>query len=101
MNPEISVIIPAMNEEKYIGFPLKGFKNQSFRNFEIVVVDGGSKDNTVKISKRYGAKVLAYWQSKCITEAVKAKNLNGKTFYFLDGPPQPKLEKQADQEKYK
>ena len=31
--------------------------------------------------------VLAYWQSKCITEAVKAKNLNGKTFYFLDGPP--------------
>lgn len=45
--------------------------------------------------------VLAYWQSKCITEAVKAKNLNGKTFYFLDGPPQPKLEKQADQEKYK
>ena len=32
-------------------------------------------------------RVLAYWQSKRITEAVKAKNLNGKTFYFLDGPP--------------
>ncbi len=31
--------------------------------------------------------ILAYWQEKRINDVVKAKNLNNKTFYFLDGPP--------------
>ena len=31
--------------------------------------------------------ILSYWREKRINDAVKAKNLGGKTFYFLDGPP--------------
>ena len=89
-NPEISVIIPAMNEEKYISFPLKGFSNQSFKNFEIIVVDGGSKDDTVKISKRYGARVLVE-RKRGISPARNrgAKAAKGEVLVFLDADTKP------------
>ena len=55
--PEISVIIPALNEQKYIGNPLGGLKSQTFKDFETIVVDGGSKDRTVSIARK-SAKVI-------------------------------------------
>jgi len=53
----ISVIIPALNEEKRIEQCLQSLKNQSYGDFEIIVVDGGSRDGTVEITRRY-AKVI-------------------------------------------
>jgi len=55
---KISFIIPTRNEEKYIEDCLKSIKNQIKKNYEIIVVDTLSKDNTIKIAKRYGAKVI-------------------------------------------
>lgn len=58
---KISIIIPTLNEEKNIGTVLKEVKNYlKWRGFpyEIIVVDGYSKDNTVTVAKRHGAKVL-------------------------------------------
>ncbi len=63
MRPEISIVIPAFNEEKYIKYPLDGIKRQTFRNFEIIVVDGGSTDMTSKIVKKNGGKVILDRQS--------------------------------------
>jgi glycosyltransferase involved in cell wall biosynthesis len=60
MKPEISVIIPALNEERYIGYPLEGLKSQSFRNFETIVVDGGSSDRTAQIAKKAGCRVVIH-----------------------------------------
>ena len=45
----VSVIIPTFNSEKYIAETLKSVMNQTFSDFEIVVVDGGSVDATEKI----------------------------------------------------
>lgn len=89
-NPEISVIIPAMNEEGYINFPLRGLRKQSFRNFEIIVVDGGSEDNTVKISKGYGAKVLVE-RKRGISPArnMGANAARGEVLVFLDADTKP------------
>ncbi len=56
--PDISVIIPAFNEEKYIGHVFKGLKSQTFRNFEIIVVDGNSTDRTREIARKYGRVVI-------------------------------------------
>ncbi|MEM2146879.1 MAG: glycosyltransferase, partial [Candidatus Jordarchaeaceae archaeon] len=55
---QISVIIPALNEQDYLHPLLQSIKHQSFRNFEILIVDGGSKDNTLSIAKKYKAKIL-------------------------------------------
>ncbi|MFH1623133.1 MAG: glycosyltransferase [Candidatus Aenigmatarchaeota archaeon] len=57
--PKISVVIPTLNEEKYIEQTLKSIKNQDYKGrVEIVVVDGGSKDRTVKIASKYADKTI-------------------------------------------
>ncbi|HIK00154.1 TPA: glycosyltransferase [archaeon] len=56
----ISVVIPTLNEEKYLEICLLSLENQTLpRNkYEVIVVDGRSKDNTIKIAKRYADKVI-------------------------------------------
>lgn len=44
--PSISVTVPALNEEKVIGKLLESFRDQTYKNFEVIVVDNGSTDNT-------------------------------------------------------
>ena len=58
MKPKISIVIPAFNEEKYITGVFEGLKAQSFRNFEVIVVDGGSTDKTRKIARKNGGRVI-------------------------------------------
>jgi len=49
MNPEISVIIPAYNTEAYIRRAVDSILDQTFSDFEIIVVDDASTDNTVQV----------------------------------------------------
>jgi len=56
--PKISVVIPAHNEEHYIGDCLTSLKRQTFTDFEIIVVDNNCTDNTVSIAKSYGVRVV-------------------------------------------
>lgn len=53
---KISVIVPAYNAEKTIGKCLETLVNQTYENMEIIVIDDGSKDNTLKIMKKYQKK---------------------------------------------
>jgi len=54
----LSIIIPTLNEEKYIGKLLNSLKRQSFKDFEVLIVDGNSKDNTIKVAKNKDFKSL-------------------------------------------
>lgn len=58
----LSFIIPALNEEQHIGDTIDQIvKNTGATwQYEIIVVDNGSKDNTVNIAKRKGAKTLSF-----------------------------------------
>lgn len=51
--PKISVVIPCYNIEKYVKAALASLENQSLKNFEALVVDDGSTDNTAKIIKSF------------------------------------------------
>lgn len=48
-----TIIIPAYNAEKYLGFAIDSILEQSFKNFELIIVNDGSKDTTLSISKKY------------------------------------------------
>lgn len=54
--PLISIIIPAFNRETLIAETLDSVIKQTYTNWECIVVDDGSTDNTVKIIKKYATK---------------------------------------------
>lgn len=54
----ISIIIRAKNEEVWMKRCLTAIKHQNEQNFEIILVDNESSDNTVKIAKEFGCKIL-------------------------------------------
>jgi glycosyltransferase involved in cell wall biosynthesis len=47
--PKVSIIIPSYNHEKYVGEAIQSVLNQTFQDFEIIVVDDASSDATVRI----------------------------------------------------
>lgn len=49
---EISVIVPVYNVEKYISNFIKSIINQTFKDFELVLVNDGSTDNSIEIAKK-------------------------------------------------
>ena len=55
----ISVVIPALNEEKFLPDCLESLKNQDYEGeYEIIVADNGSIDNTANIARAFGARVV-------------------------------------------
>jgi len=58
MNDKVTVIIPAWNEEAYIAACLHALHVQTYKNFEIIVVDNNSTDNTSGIAKKLGVRVV-------------------------------------------
>jgi len=59
----VSVIIPVFNHEKYIAECVESVLGQTYRDFEVVVVDDGSTDRTPEILKRYGDRIRYIRQS--------------------------------------
>ena len=51
--PKISVVIPTFNQGKYIGETLQSIQDQKYPNLELIVIDGGSTDETLEIIDQY------------------------------------------------
>lgn len=80
---DLSIIIPTLNEEKYLPVLLKEIKKQKFNNYEIIVSDAGSKDRTLEIAGNFGCKIVnGGLPAKGRNEG--AKIAQGKFFLFLD-----------------
>lgn len=59
MMPRVSIIIPTLNEENYLGRSLRHLSLLAPAAAEVLVVDGGSEDQTIAIAQKLGARVLA------------------------------------------
>jgi glycosyltransferase involved in cell wall biosynthesis len=64
-SPKISVLIPVYNSERYLAECLDSILTQDFRDFEILIADDGSTDNSLEIIKSYAAKDarIRWWQN--------------------------------------
>lgn len=51
--PKVSVIVPVYNVEKYLKQCLDSIVNQTYKNLEIIIVNDGTKDNSMKIVEEY------------------------------------------------
>lgn len=49
----LSIIIPSYNHEKYIGEAIQSVLNQKYKNWELIIVDDGSKDHSIEVIKRF------------------------------------------------
>lgn len=52
----ISIIVPVYNSEKYLGACIDSILSQSFRDFELILVDDGSRDSSPHIYDDYAQK---------------------------------------------
>jgi len=55
-NPKVSIILPARNEEEFIGKCLDSLVKQDYENYEIIVIDDSSEDKTGEIISKYAKK---------------------------------------------
>ncbi len=82
--PKVSVIIPTLNEESAIGGALASLQRQTSRDFETIVVDGGSRDGTVDRAWGRSDKIVFVGRpSRGGQETVAASDARGEALLFL------------------
>lgn len=79
----LSIIIPTYNEEEYLPVLLESIKQQDFSDYEIIVADANSKDNTVKIAEEYGC-IVVEGGMPAVGRNNGAKVAKGEYLLFLD-----------------
>lgn len=57
-NPKVSIILRSFNEERWIGACLEAIQKQTYKNFEVILVDNNSTDKTVERAKLYPIKII-------------------------------------------
>lgn len=89
----VSIIIPTKNSSEYLDKCLQHIKNQSYKNIEIIIVDGKSKDmdKATQIAKKYNCKVNIFVPNvkKGLFDATKKRNYaatkaKGEFIYHMD-----------------
>ena len=81
-NPKVSIILPARNEEGFIGKCLDSLIRQDYENYEIIVIDDSSEDDTGKIISKYAEK---YSNVISVTARPKPDGWMGKNWACMEG----------------
>lgn len=90
----VSICIPTYNRQAELTSVLDGLKNQTFKNFEIVLVEGGSCERTAKIIDAYRADLSIQFLSQNHVGLVGARNqawmkAKGEVLAFIDDDVRP------------
>ncbi|NOY76732.1 MAG: glycosyltransferase [Calditrichaeota bacterium] len=85
--PEVSVIIPTFNRAAWIANAVDSVLKQTFRDFELLVVDDGSTDDTLEILERFGSSITFVAQPNRGVSSARNTGIglaSGKYLCFLD-----------------
>jgi glycosyltransferase involved in cell wall biosynthesis len=82
----VSVIIPVYNTEKYLGEAIESVLSQSYRHFEIIIIDDGSTDASASIAKGYDRVYYHYQSHTGLAAALNrgVEETRGNYLAFLD-----------------
>ena len=87
-SPKISVITPLYNAQKTIAVTMRSVLNQSFRDFEFIIVDDGSTDNSINIVKSFNDKRIVILQQEnsgaSVARNYGIKNAKADIIAFID-----------------
>ena len=83
--PKFSIIVPVYNVEKYIKKCLDSIESQTYKDYEVIVVNDGTKDNSMDIVNNYNVKIINQ-KNKGLSEARNegVKKAKGDYILFLD-----------------
>ena len=89
MNPDISIVVPLYNAEKYVGLCIDSIFRQTFQNFEVIMVDDCSTDRSLEVVHTYrDPRIRIVRQFKNSGESASRNlglaNARGKYVYFMD-----------------
>ena len=89
MVPLVSIVICVRNGEKYVGSCLESLLNQTFKDYEIVIVDDASNDKTAEIISRFKDQRIKYFKNKQWLGIAKSRNkglkhARGRYIFFMD-----------------
>src|SRR5579872_2229375 len=84
MKSIVSVIIPTKNEERNIARCLQSIKNQTYKEFELIVIDNRSVDHTQEIAKHYTKLVFTKGPERSSQRNYGAEKAKGKYLLFID-----------------
>ena len=83
--PKVSVIIPAYNQAQFIAEAIQSVLNQTFQDFEVIVIDDGSTDNTPEITSAFPVKYFRQENRKLPAARNRGIELSsGELIVFLD-----------------
>ena len=83
--PKFSIIVPVYNVEDYINKCLDSILNQSYKDFEIIVVNDGTKDNSIEKIKDYPIKIINQKnQGLSAARNTGVKHATGDYIIFID-----------------
>jgi glycosyltransferase involved in cell wall biosynthesis len=85
--PLVSVVMPAFNDERFIGEALRSALDQTYPHVEVVVVDDGSTDATTRVAESFGERVRVLRQSNAGAAVARTLGMHaarGELIAFLD-----------------
>ena len=86
-NPIFSVVVPAYNQAQFLRYTIDSILAQTVKEFEIIVVDDGSTDNTAEVAASYGDKIRYVYQENMGLAGVRntgVREARGNFVSFLD-----------------